>query len=139
MIKNMQHTYMQHGTKYFAFIEPIRSEREAGQETQIADAHNFYIFDANGWCWLQMLHVDIKYVMKELGNGFFEMRMFHTIDEPVDAFRKPTVNDEWTQGNFDRGYALETLKEGLGLNLTHLTALMEHNLHRDETCSKRDI
>lgn len=129
MIKNMQHTYIQDGTKYFAFIEPVRSAYEVGEETHITDAHNFYVFDEKGWCWLQMLHVEITYVMNQLGNGFFKTRTIYTINELVDAFRKPVVGtDEWIQGSADRGFALETIREALGLNLQYLTAIMEEDV-----------
>lgn len=122
----MQNTYTQHGKKFFAFLEPIRSEREVGQETHVTDAHNWYIFDADGWCWDCKRQIDLKLVLNEYGNGFFKERVVYTIDEPVDAFRKPIVEtDEWIQGSFDKGYALETIRESLGLNIQYLTQLME--------------
>lgn len=126
MIKNMQHTYIQHGMKFFAFIEPVLSKREVDGEIYVTDAHNFYVFDEKGYCWLQMLHVEIRYVMNQLGNGFFKTRVIYTIDEPVDAFRDPIVkSDEWIQGSADKGYALETIRESLGLDFQYLTALMK--------------
>ena len=125
MIKNMDHTYIQHGIKFYAFIEPVFSRREVDGEICVIDAHNFYIFDEKGFCWLQMTHVEIKYVMNELGNGFFKARVAYTIDAPVDAIRKPIVrSDEWIQGSADKGYALETIREALGLDIQYLTALM---------------
>ena len=76
-----------------------------------------------------MLHVEIQYVLNELGNGFFKKRIAYTIDDPVSAFRKPIVeSDEWIQGSFDKGYALETIREALGLDLQYLTALMEEKI-----------
>ena len=129
MIKNMQHTYIQQGDKFFAFIEPVLSKQEVGETTHITDAHNFYIFDAKGFCWLQMLHVEIKFVLNQLGNGFFKTRVIYTIDAPVDAFRDPIVaSDEWIQGSADKGFALETIREALGLDLQYLTALMEEKI-----------
>ena len=126
MIKNMQHTYRQSGRKFFAFVVPVFNEREENGERHVVNAHNFCIFDERGWCWLEMLHVDINYVLSQLGNGFFKTRTIYTIDAPIDAFRKPIVeNDKWIQGNFDRGYALETIREGLGLNLTYLTGMIK--------------
>ena len=125
MIKNMQHTYMQGGERYYAFLEPIRSEIKIEGYTRIIDAHNFYVFDAGGWCWVQLLHVDIKYVLNEFGNGYFKKRVCYTLDTPVDAFRKPIVgSDKWIQDSFDRGYALETIKMVLGLDIQCLTQLM---------------
>lgn len=135
MIKNMQHTYRQSGNKFYAFVVPVFNEREENGERHVVNAHNFYIFDERGWCWLEMLHVDINYVLRQLGNGFFKTRTMYTIDTRVDAFRKPAVvSDEWVQGSFDRGYALETIREVLGLNFQYLTALMAEN--EGDPCSK---
>lgn len=131
MIKNMQHAYMQQGSKFYVFIEPVYGEHETGdgETKRITDAHNFYIFEQNGKCWCCLQHVDIKYVLNGLGNGFFKSRIAYTIDEPVPAYRDPIVeSDEWIQGSFDKGYALETIREALGLDLQYLTALMEEKI-----------
>lgn len=125
MIENMQHTYMQHGEKYYAFLEPVRGEFKVDGFTRIIDAHNFYVFDSDGWCWVSLLHVDLKYVMDQFGNGFFKQRVCYTLDTPMDAVRKPNVDsDEWIKGSFDRGYALETIRGGLGLNLMYLKGVL---------------
>lgn len=126
MIKNMQHAYTQHSWKFYAFMEPIFSERQIGEEVHVTNSHNFYVFDAKGWCWLLMRDVEIKYVLNQLGNGYFKDRVIYTIDEPVEAFRIPIVDsDEWIQGSFDRGYALESIREALGINMQYLTKIME--------------
>ena len=129
MIKKMQHAYIQGGEKFYAFIEPVLSKREVGpEEFVITDAHNFYLFDAQGYCWLQMIHVELEYVLDHLGNGFFRTRYIYTIDTPVASFRIPTVaSDEWIQGSADRGFAIETIRGSLGLNLTYLTRLIEED------------
>lgn len=126
MIKKMQHAYIQHGQKFYVFIEPVLSKRKIGEETRVTDADNLYIFDAKGFVWLQMTHVEIKFVLDGLGGGFLNDRTLYTIDIPSPANRKPIVeSDEWIQGNFDKGYALETIKGALGLNLTYITQLMK--------------
>ena len=120
----MQRTYTQHGEAFFAFVEPVSQNQKDG--TQPIAAHNFYIFDASGFCWLQMQHVEIKFVLNQLGNGFFKTRTIYTIDTPAEAFRHPIVaTDEWIQGVADRGFALETIQNSLGLNLQYLTKIME--------------
>ena len=126
MIKRMQHAYIQDGEKFFAFIEPTIRKCEVGERTEVTLSDNFYVFDANGFLWFCMTHVDSKFVLNGLGNGFLKSRTVWTIEAPVPAFRSPIVEtDEWIQGNFDKGYALETIKGALGLNLTYLTQLIK--------------
>ena len=120
--KKVPHTYIQHGTRFFALFMRVRSTYE---DTEI-DAHNFYIFDEKGYCWLQMIHVEKSYVLNGLGNGFFKTRHILEVDEPMPAFRDPLIaSDSWIQGSADRGFALETIKESLGLNLTYLSEIVQ--------------
>lgn len=124
MIKNMEHAYIQHGNKFFAFMEPVMGKKL--DENTYELAHNFYVFDENGKCWCCLYHTDINFVLNGFSDGFFKTRTLYKIDKPVPAYREPIIpSDNWIQGNFDRGYALETIKEGLGLNLTYLTQLMK--------------
>lgn len=120
--KKVPHTYIQHGTRFYALFMQVQ---ETYEDTKI-DAHNFYIFSESGSCWLEMIHVDKTYVLNGLGNGFFKTRHILEVDEPMPAFRDPLIaSDSWIQGSADRGFALETIKETLGLNLTCLTYLSE--------------
>ena len=119
--KKVPHTYIQHGTRFFALFVCVRSTYE---DTEI-DAHNFYIFSENGNCWLEMIHVDKSYVLNQLGNGFFKTRHILEIDEPMPAFRDPLIaSDSWIQGSADKGFALETIKNALGLNLAYLSEIV---------------
>ena len=119
--KQVPHTYIQHGTRFFALFVYVRSTYE---DVEI-DAHNFYIFDEKGYCWLEMIHVEKSYVLNQLGNGFFKTRYIIEVDEPMPAFRDPLVpTDSWIQGNADRGFALETIKESLGLNICYLSEIL---------------
>lgn len=119
--KNVPPTYIQHGTRFFALFVSVRSTYE---DTEI-DAHNFYVFSESGSCWVEMIHVDKSYVLNQLGNGFFKTRHIIEVDEPMPAFRDPLVpTDSWIQGSADRGFALETLKEALGLNIVYLSEIV---------------
>ena len=125
MIKNMQHAYIQHGVKNFVFIEPVRG-KQLDETTWEIVAHNFYVFDEAGYAWCVLMHIGLNFVLKDVANGFFDKRTIYKIDRPVPPFRKPLIDsDNWIQGNFDRGYALETIRESLGLNLKYLTQLMD--------------
>lgn len=124
MIKNMQHAYTQHGMKFFVFIEPVEG-KEIEENVHEIIAHNFYVFDEDGDCWCCLMHIKLSFVLNDVANGFFDKNPIYKIDRPVPPYRKPTVeNDEWIQGSFDRGYALETIREALGLNLTCLTQII---------------
>lgn len=129
--KKVPHTYIQHGNpRFFALFVPVRSTFE---DTEI-DAHNFYIFSENGYCWLQMTHVEKSYVLNQLGNGFFKTRHILEVDEPMPAFRDPLVpTDSWIQGSADRGFALETIKESLGLNICYLSEIVREEKALRET------
>jgi len=124
--KKVPHTYIQHGIRFFAMFLPIQSTVLIEGIQKRIDAHNFYIFSEAGFCWLEMKHVDIKYVLNQLGTGFFKTRTCIFIDTPIPAYRDPLiVQDPWIQGSADRGYALEAIREGLGLNLTYLSQIFE--------------
>ena len=98
--KKVPHTYIQHGTRFFALFVSVRS---AYEDVEI-DAHNFYIFSENGNCWLEMIHVEKSYVLNGLGNGFFKTRHIFEVDEPMPAFRDPLIaSDSWIQDSADRG------------------------------------
>ena len=123
--KNVPHTYIQYGTRFFGLLFPVQETVKQEGVEKVIDAHNFYVFSENGFCWLELIHVDESYVLNQLGNGFFKTRHIIEIDAPMPAYRDPIVEtDEWIQGNSDRGYALEIIREGLGLNLTYLKPVL---------------
>ena len=128
--KKVPHTYIQQGTRFFALFVYVRSTYE---NTEI-DAHNFYIFSENGNVWLEMIHVDKSYVLNQLGNGFFKTRHIIEVDEPMPAFRDPLIaSDSWIQGSADKGFALETIKESLGLNILYLSEIIREEKALRET------
>ena len=133
--KQVPHTYIQHGTRFFALFVYVREIFKREGVEKVVDAHNFYIFDENGYCWTSMLHVEKSYVLNELGNGFFNTRWILEITEAEPVVRRPLVaSDRWIQGSADRGFALETIKNALGLNITYLIEIVrEEKALREET------
>ena len=123
--ENVPHTYIQHGSRFFALFIPVREVFKIDGVEKIVDAHNFYVFSENGICWLEMIHVDKSYVLNQLGDGFFRTRLVIVIDAPMPAYRDPIVaSDQWIQGSADRGFALEIIREALGLDFQCLTDLI---------------
>lgn len=119
--KKVPHTYIADGMRYFAIICPVETELTNGKSVQ---AYNFFIFDEEGYCWLQMIHATRSFIY-QLGNGVLRSRTVLEVQND-DWTNSPIVpSDEWVDGHADRGYALEIIREGLGLNLTYLTHLME--------------
>lgn len=119
--KQVPHTYIQHSIRFFALFVSVRSTSEGVKR----NAHNFYIFDENGFCWLQMIHIEKSYVLDGLGNGFFKTRPILEIEDAHPGFRNPLIeSDIWIQGSSDRGFALETIREALGLNITYLREIV---------------
>ena len=133
--KQVPHTYIQQGIRFFALFVPVQETFKHEGVEKIVDAHNFYVFSENGSCWLEMIHVDKSYVLNQLGNGFFKTRRILEVNEPMPAFRDPLIaSDSWIQGSADKGFALETIKESLGLNLTYLSEIVRaEKALREET------
>ena len=87
-------------------------------------AVNFYIFDERGYVWVQMTHTTHSFI-KQFGYGMLENRHVLEVDDATWQTRPNVESDTWIQGVPDRGYAIEAILEGLGLNLENLTVLME--------------
>ena len=118
--KNVPHTYIADGVRYFAILCSIETKLPNGKSLR---AYNFFIIDEEGYCWLQMIHTTRSFVF-QLGNGILRTR---TIWEVEDSrlTNCPIVDlDEWVDGIADRGYALEIVREGLGLDLEILLLQM---------------
>ena len=118
------HTYIADGIRYFAFL------RDAEYRSEDSDAVtkfvNFYIFDADGYCWFQICHATLSFLRHLLTTlGILGTRTILTADDTTST-RKPLFeSDTWIQGHADRGYALETIRGALGLNLTYLNEVFE--------------
>ena len=53
----------------------------------------------------------------------------------MPAFRDPLIaSDSWIQGSADKGFALETIKNALGLNLAYLSEIVraEKTLRKEQ-------
>ena len=118
--KNVPHTYIQRGVRYYALLREVQTTTENGGEVS---AFNFYVFDERGYVWLQMTHT-IRSSIYQLSNGLFRERTVLVVDDPTWQTTPIVELDSWVAGVPDRGYALEIIREGLGLQLEYLTALM---------------
>ena len=122
--KNVPHAYIQDGVRYFALIRECRATTEAGSDIS---AFNFYVFDDEGYVWLQMTHTTRAFIDQLSGGLFRERWVLEVQDTSWNRF--PIVaSDAWIDGSPDRGYAIEGLREGLGINLEYLTTLMNEDV-----------
>ena len=124
---NVPHTYIQDGIRYFALCRNCQTTDVHGKKVK---AIHFYVFDEYGWCWLQILHTVDKFI-NQIGYGVFEDRSDRVLAvEDTTWGVRPLIGrlDAWTKDAYDRGYALEVIREGLGLKLEHLTAIMDTNI-----------
>ena len=126
--KKVPHTYIQDGIRYYALMCFCKTEGAAGQKVS---AVNFYIFDQEGYVFLQVIHTSHAFIYS-IGNGILRERSVLEVDN-TDWTMIPIVgSDTWIDGVPDRGYAIEALREGLGLNLEYLTAIMDEDLEDRE-------
>ena len=122
--KNVPHAYIQSGVRYYALMREVETTTGDGDEVF---AFNFYVFDEMGYLWLQMTHTMQSFIYK-LGNGLFLQRPILIVDDATWDTRPIVDSDTWINGSADRGYAMEIIRENLGLNFECLTALMEPDL-----------
>ena len=121
--EKVPHTYIADGIRYFALICPVETEIANGKTVR---AYNFFIFDEEGYCWLQMVHTTQSFVY-QLGNGVLRTRSLLEVQNKDWTNTPIVLSDEWIDGHADRGYALEVIREGLGLNLEYLTQLRQES------------
>ena len=119
--KKVPHTYIQEGIRYYALMRECQTATEGGKTVS---AVNFYIFDERGYVWLQMIHTTHPFI-DQLGYGLLQGRHVLEVMDPCWDTRPIVASDTWIDGSLDRGYAIEAIREGLGLNLEYLTVLME--------------
>jgi len=108
--KNIPHTYIQNGIRYFAFLCPVRHSDDF-------KAYNFNVFDEEGYSWFQVTHGTLPFI-KSLFPYIFQKRTILEVDEQ-EWIRSPIINSDhkMVSGNAEMGYMLEGLREGLGLDL----------------------
>ena len=120
--KKVPHTYIADGIRYFAFLREIEFQPEGSKRS--IKVVNFYVFDADGYCWFCACHTTWSF-LKTIGNGILQHRTILTADDTT-LYREPLYkSDAWIQGHADRGYALETINGALGLNLTYLNEIFD--------------
>ena len=122
--ENVPHAYIQHGVRHYALLRKMQTTGPMGEKVS---AYNFYIFDQYGSVFLQIIHTTRAFALS-LGNGILRNRHVLEVDDPQWNFVPNIKPDEWIQGSADRGYALEVIREGLGLQLECLTALMDEDM-----------
>lgn len=118
--KRIPHTYIADGVRYFAILCPVETETESGK---LIKACNFFIFDEEGYCFLQMIHTTLNFVY-QLGNGILHTRTVLEVQNNNWTYSPIVPSDEWIDAHPDRGYALEIIREGLGLDLTYLKGML---------------
>ena len=119
--KKVPHTYIQEGIRYYALIRECKVTTE---NDNTVSAVNFYIFDERGYVWLQMIHTTHPFI-NQLGGGLLQNRHVLDVNDCRWDTRPIVESGTWIDGSPDRGYAIEAIREGLGLKLEYLTALME--------------
>ena len=119
--KKVPHTYIQEGIRYYALIRECRVTTE---NDNTVSAVNFYIFDERGYVWVQMTHTTHPFI-KQFSYEMLENRHVLEVDDTTWDTRPNVASDTWIDGSPDRGYAIEAIREGLGLKLEYLTVLME--------------
>ena len=121
--KKVPHTYIQEGIRYYALLRECKITTE---DDKSVSAVNFYIFDERGYVWVQMTHTTHAFI-KQFSYEMLENRHVLEVDDTTWDTRPLVNSDTWIEGVPDRGYALEIIREGLGLNLAYLTALTEES------------
>ena len=119
--ENVQHTYIQDGIRYYALMCFCKTEGAAGRKVS---AINFYVFDQEGYAFLQIIHTTSSFIYS-IGNGILRERSVLEVDNTDWTMIPIVASDTWVDGVPDRGYALEAIREGLGSNLEYLTAIMD--------------
>ena len=119
--KKVPHTYIQEGIRYYALVRECKVTTE---DNNTVSAVNFCIFDERGYVWLQVIHTTYPFI-NQLGGGLIQDRHVLEVDDTTWDTRPNVESDTWIDGSPDRGYAIEAIREGLGLNLEYLTVLME--------------
>ena len=117
--KNVPHTYRQEGVRHFILFRIFSFDVAGVAEKTVA---NVDIFNEDGCSWFSMTHVELKFVRKFFEYVFSQREsvIFLEVEDPQYE-RFPNVpNNAWIQKVCDRGYALETVREGLGLDLVYL-------------------
>ena len=118
--KKIPHAYIQGGIRYYALMREVKTTADDSE----VSAFNFYVFDESGYVWLQMTHTVPSFI-NQIGNGLFRERYVLEVDDTIYFSHPLVTSNTWIDGVPDRGYALEIIREGLGLDLECMTTIME--------------
>ena len=100
------------GMRFYVFMPEVYISKE----DPAARSLGFYIFDQDGGLWMQMLSVD-REVIENFYNGQFFHQPYLTTSEPLNPVRLPVADAEVTKGNFELGFALDVVRDKLGLDI----------------------
>lgn len=129
--KNVPHTYIQDGIRYYAFQKACETRRVADDSASRITAYHFFIFDEDGYCFFQILQTTQAFI-NSIGNGILKQRTVLEADDLAWSRRPIQESDTWIDGSADRGYAVEIIREALGLNLEYFTAIMNTDMVREK-------
>lgn len=118
---NLQHTYIDQGRKFYAFFMDFE---QADADGKTRKGFHFFCFDQMGYAWMS-LHNTSNQVLRNFSDGIFLQRPAWQADG--DLYYWPLRQDKIPDENIDVAYALETVREALGLDLEILSKLGKDN------------
>ena len=95
--EKVPHAYTQYGVRFYALWRNCQTTDSHGEKVK---AVNFYVFDRDGLCWLQILHTVPKFI-NQIGCGIFEDRSDRVleVDDPQWDMIPNVPSDEWIDGS----------------------------------------
>ena len=109
---NLQHTYIDKKRKFYAFFQNYEMDIEG--DTTYKGFH-FFCFDQHGYCWFQA-HNATRQFIGAIADGLFLERPAWEADGL--HYYESLERDNWIpESPIDVRYALEAVREGLGLDL----------------------
>lgn len=121
--KKVPHTYKHGGIRYYAFQRKCQTRRVPDDPASRVMAYHFFIFDEYGHCWLQITHTTQSFI-NQLGGGGLQGRTILEVEDETWENRPRVDTNQWIENVPDRGYAIEIIREGLGLNLAFLKPIL---------------
>lgn len=129
-----QHTYIDQKRKFYTFFLNFETPTTEGcgcgfcmeAPKEMFKGFHFFCFDQHGYCWFHMYNTTHQ-AIRAFGNGIFLQRPAWEADTD-QAFYEPLKQDEWIpKSTTDHAYALETVREAVGLDLVLMSKGRERN------------